>query len=368
MKKKLISVAMCVNKLDINGMSTVIMNYCRYIDKDKFKVTVIAGSPIDIFYQEELRTVGINFVEIAPKKTDARGYYSDLYQYLRKEKIDVFHLHGNSSLMSVELFIASICGIKIRIAHCHNTSCSNETLHRLLLPVFNKVYTKGIACSDAAGRWLFGGRDFSVIWNGFNQEQFVFNSKDRECIRREIGVSNGFVIGHIGRMNEQKNQEFLLKVFSELSKVRNDVWLLLVGTGPSLSHLEDLVSSHEYKNRIILYGETSTPEQLYSAFDIFAFPSKFEGFGMVMTEAQVNGLPCVASTEVPQDVVISKNVKFLSISENDVSTWAKEIDEIINSCDVSHRGELDNNALLRFDIKSNVQVLEDIYAEIIGAL
>src|SRR5699024_6911180 len=126
------------------------------------------------------------------------------------EKFDIVHVHGNSATMTAELFLAWLSKTHIRVAHSHNTTCSNLKIHNMLYPVFSLLYTSGFACSEAAGKWLFRDKMFTIIPNGFNTEKFIFNRKDRCVIREEQHIKGtDFVIGHIGRFNPQKNHEFL---------------------------------------------------------------------------------------------------------------------------------------------------------------
>ncbi len=364
MKMKRIKIAMCNNQLNINGISSVIMNYCRTIDSDKFQISILAGFPIDQGYQAECDRLGIQMIALPGKKDHMTGYFMKLFKSFRKKDFDIVHIHGSSSLIALELLIAKIKGVKIRIAHCHNTACSHERLHRMLRPLCNQLYTKGFACSQAAGEWLFGKRAYRVIPNGIDDQKFLYDSQNRESLRRAWGIRKGKIIGHIGRMNRQKNQEFLLKVFAALCAKTDELWLVLVGDGPDFAHISKLVSSLPDADHIILAGEADRPEKFYSAFDVFAFPSKFEGFGMAMTEAQINGLPCIASTAVPNDVVISDLVTFLPIEEEDVSLWeAAILDHFKHSSD---RATVNYSGIKRFDIRQNAKDLESYYREMVS--
>ena len=361
MELKTISVVMSVNKLEINGMSSVIMNYCRYLNREKYKITIMAGKPIDNVYKDECAKLGVEIIELPTKTKSPMKYYFNIFKILNKKKFDIIHIHGNSSMMAVELLIASVKGIKKRIAHCHNTSCSSVTVHKILLPIFNRLYVIGLACSDHAGKWLFGKKEYTVILNGFDYSKFLYDKEARASIRRELRIGQDLIIGHIGRMNNQKNQEYLLKVFAAVCRKRKDVLLMLVGVGPNFEEVKKLVEGDKNREKIILYGETTTPEKLYSTFDIFAFPSKFEGFGMVMTEAQVNGIPCIASTNVPDEVVISDKISFLPIGIDDVDLWADKILELLQDSIENDRTKIDQSKIVKFDINQNVKQLEQCY-------
>lgn len=358
---KKIRIAMVSNDLNINGISTVIMNYCKYIDRNMFDVTVIAGVPVAHEYEVELHEKSINVIILPERKKDALKYYIKLKTAL-KGGFDIVHVHGNSATITVELVVALLSGINIRIAHCHNCTCNNKKIHRILLPLFNLVYTTGFACSELAGKWLFGNKKFQIISNGFVTEDYKFDINARERIRKSLDLDNAYVIGHVGRFNNQKNHAYILDVFEQVASECHNAYLLLVGTGPNYNNVLQRINKHKYKERIILYGETSCVSELYGAFDIFVFPSKHEGLGIVMLEAQISGLYCLASDVVPRDVKIGQNVDFLPIDELSVNVWKNKILDQIGVLTVRENFYQENlEQISNYDIHSNVKNLEKIY-------
>ena len=117
-----IKVAMLVNDLGINGISTVIMNYCRNLDMKQFQVTIVAGAPIAPLYRSECEALGIKWCLLPERKTSPGAYYKALFSVLSRKRFDIVHVHGNSATITPELFFAWIKGIKIRIAHSHSSN------------------------------------------------------------------------------------------------------------------------------------------------------------------------------------------------------------------------------------------------------
>lgn len=360
---------MIVNDLNITGISTVVMNYCINLNKSKFIVTIISGAPVNKLYKDFCLKSGIELVVLPKRKTDTVNYYCALWGTLKIKRFDIVHIHGNSATMAVELFISYLCGIKIRIAHCHNSTCNNQSIHKILSPLFKWLYTDGFACSILAGKWLFRKGEFEILPNGFEVNQFEFSRDKRKRMRNELNVENSYVIGHIGRFNDQKNQLFILEVFREYAKLNDKAVLLLVGTGPNYEIIKKDVNDHQYKDRIILYGETTDTPSVYSAMDLFIFPSKYEGLGIVAVEAQINGLPCIASQSVPVDVAIGNDICFCGL--DDKKRWIDFIKCYENGFNtekrLSARKEfyslyIDN--IEKYNIKNNVDFLEHRYQEL----
>ena len=355
---------MVTNHFEITGIGTVMMNYCKVLDRNKYDLTILAGQPIAEKYKKECRENGIHLVELPSRHGETRKHYVSLWKALKTGHYDIIHDHGNSSMMAVELTIAKIAGVKNRIAHSHNSTCPNIRIHRLLNPYFRTVYTKAIACGQLAGNWLFGENNFEVLPNGFYTEEFAFSPQNRYAIRNKLGIKNQLVIGHIGRINEQKNQEYLLEVFKKVASMRNDVVLLIVGTGPDEKKIRSRVQEHPYKNRIILYGETDNPTAFYSVMDVFVFPSRYEGLPVVLLEAQISGLACVASSRITREVDFG-DIEWQSIDDKP-EKWAKVILEENVKTDeerIKYR-EKHLKQIKEYDIAYTVKQLDNIYTNL----
>lgn len=356
--KNKVRLAMVTASLSINGISAVIMNYCTHMDLEQFDISIIAGVPIDTTYRDECKEKGINIVELPAKMAQAGEYYRGLWKSFAGG-YEIVHVHGNSAVMAIELFLAYLRGIKIRIAHCHNSTCNHLKLHKLMYPVFNNLYTQGFACSGLAAKWLFREKRSYIIPNAFDIERFRFDEQVRNEIRKQLYIENKFVIGHIGRFNVQKNHPFILKVFQKIAEINPKAYLLLVGDGSDSQHVRELIQEHPYHNRIIDYGETRETEKIYAAMDVFFFPSKHEGLGIALLEAQMNGLPCVSSDVVPQEVIIGDRVKLLSLDE-DIEVWKESL---LNSKTEKRKDFYKQHIdkIKKYDINGSAKLLENLY-------
>lgn len=360
--KDRINICHVVNNLDMNGISKVILNYCEYIDKKTFNMSVVAGAPINDDILEVLKKNDIKVYQLPSRKKESSSFYKELYSILKYDHFDILHVHGNSSTMAIELFIAHISGIKSTIAHCHASKSDNMVRHKALMPLFKHLYSKGIACSELAGEWIFGKDNFEVVLNGFDIQEFIFSENKRHIYRKKLGIDGKTVIGHVGRFNKYKNQKYLLEVFKLIYSCNKDIVLLLVGNGPDYLEIRDDVLSKPYANNVIFYGETTDVSGLLSAMDIFLMPSTREGLGIVALEAQISGLPCLVSDTLPQDVKLSENIRFLSIDEKDIENWKNSVLETSIKTEMRKLFcEKNLHTLSRFDIYSNIKQLEQIY-------
>lgn len=363
MLNKKINLAMIATNLKLNGISAVIMNYVSYLDLNKYKITLIVGQGVSDKYRAICKRKKVQIVELAPRKEDPAKFYWELYKYLLFHHFDIVHVHGSNASIGMELFLAKINRVKIRIAHSHNTTSTSMKIHKIMKPIFNFSYTDGFACGKLAGEWLFGNKPFKIIPNGLDVDKFEFNSQKRQEIRKKLNVDNNFVIGHIGRFNYQKNHEFLLKVFIEINKIRSDAKLLLVGNGPDFNKFKNSIKGKSIAKNIIIYGETNTPEDLYLAMDCFVFPSRFEGLPLTLLEAQISGLPCVVSDVITPEVKLSNNLVFMSLGDSSVD-WAKSILKV-KASDRNTFFEKYNNEINHYRIKNDVAILDEAYQDIL---
>lgn len=356
--KRLISVAMVSNNLGYNGISNVILNLTNNLDPESFKVTIFAGDPVEKDLVKQCNDNNVTVIKLPNRKKTPLKYYQQLNNHVKKMRFDIFHVHGNSALVLPELLIAKIQKIPVRVFHCHNSKCAHPNIHKLLNPITKKLYTNALACSFSAGKWIFSS--FDVITNGFDTEKFKFDKNKRNIVREEYNLNDKFVIGQVGRFNKQKNQIFTLRLFEEIAKQQENAMLFLIGDGPQKKEFEELKEKSKYSNRIFLINESNQVEKFYNAMDYFIFPSLYEGLGIALIEAQINGLYCIASDKVPRETKIGNNIEYLDLDESS-SKWCNEIlkNDINNSREYFYSDNI--NEINRYSITHTVKKLEELY-------
>lgn len=166
-------------------------------------------------------------------------------------------------------------------------------------------------------------RRTSCFPNGIALSRFRFDPKQREAARAELGCSDGVLIGNVGRLCYQKNQEFLLDILPAILTREPRARLLLVGEGADEEKLRSRAAALNIADRVIFYGVTGGVERLLWAMDVFAFPSRFEGLGIVAIEAQAAGLPVVCSEHIPIEALLSPETRRVPLS--DAAGWAEAL-------------------------------------------
>jgi glycosyltransferase involved in cell wall biosynthesis len=235
-------------------------------------------------------------------------------------------------------------------------------LHKINRLFISKYANHFFACTELAGEWFYSkkiraSKNYRLIPNAIDTEKFLFSEKARCELREEWGIENELVIGNIGRLHSQKNQGFLLEIFSEILKKR-DARLVICGDGEEKENLQNKAEALGISDKILFLGVRSDVQRLYSAFDVFLLPSLYEGLGIVLIEAQASGLPSFASAEViPEDARVSEQLKFIPL-EKSPALWAEEI---INS-NLSRKNNTQADIINKgYDINSQIDSLQKFF-------
>ena len=250
------------------------------------------------------------------------------------------------------------------IVHCHGTDPKYNIKHfiakRLFAPVIDIFSTDCCACSLAAAKCKYNKRSLKrliLLNNGIDLTRFKSDDSKRQEYRRIIGASdNEKIIGHVARFDKNKNQSFLVELLCDILKKDSSYKLLLVGDGITLPDIKSLINKFHLNDKVILTGNVSNVQDYMQAMDLFAFPSKHEGLGIVGIEAQACGLPCVFSTGVPSEAKITDNVEFISLA--DKSKWIETIERMITV------PKADNAEQIReagYDINDTAEKLKNLY-------
>ena len=359
------------------GSEQVVLNYCSRMRNIHF----------DLLYQyepnpqilERFNEAGINCIQIPDKVHHPLKHLWTMFRIFRKGKYDVVHSHLDWFMNSYVCFLAMLAGIKKRIAHHHQAytaqepvegpktrlvSLPNHLVKNFLCFLFRlpcKFFaTHWLACGEAAaingwGKSAVKKGKVTILPNAIDPDRFKFCETARREIRAKYGIAeDDFVVGHVGRFYPQKNHDFLINVFSEVHKQKPNAKLLLLGDGPLQEKIRQEVETLGLAESVIFAGLQKDPALFYSAMDVFAFPSLWEGLGIVLLEAQYNGLPCVVSEAVPKEVEVSNGITRVNLNTS-TQEWAKVL-----LSRVEKRNHIEC-AKSQFDINETYPQLQTLY-------
>ncbi|MDD3809805.1 MAG: glycosyltransferase [Erysipelotrichaceae bacterium] len=303
----------CTVPFSKTGIPCHIRNY--YNELNKYDCAIdICSSHFDREFVRTLTDCGEGHLREL-KRGDLLGYIKKLRALIKNNKYDIVHIHGNSSTMSLELFACFNLRHTITVVHAHNTSCSHPFINSFFKPFLLSLSNHKCACSSKAGDWLYGtNTPYTVINNGITSGDYLFSNDARKSMRNRLGVDDDcLLIGHIGEFNEQKNQKFLIDVAGSLDSKNQRYKMVLIGDGWLKDEVITYAKSCGVGDNIIVLPAQNDVTGFYSAFDLFAFPSNWEGLGMVLIEAQYSGLTCLASDRVPLETRVTDNISYLPL-------------------------------------------------------
>ena len=352
-----------VPNMQAGGLESFIMNIYRNIDRNKVQFDFLYHYKGDYFFDDEIKKMGGRIYNLTVRQdNNILKYKRDLLNFFKGHKeYKVVHSHM-PSLGFLHLKVAQNNGVKVRLLHSHTSSFekSLKGYTTFLLSRFSVKYSSHrLACSLNAGKYLFKNNDFKVINNAIDSKRFIFDINIRENIRKKLDISDKFVVGHIGRFVPTKNHLFLIDIFYEILREKENAILLLIGDGNVKSDIEYEVKKLGIEKNIIFYGVSDKVEDLLQAMDIFILPSLFEGLGMVLIEAQSSGLKCFTSSGVvPNEAKISDNIEYISLNENP-TFWAKNILKYYDGYE--RKNMLQNVYINNYDINKISNDMEKFY-------
>lgn len=306
LKSKKIRVLQVFASLNVGGAESRMMDVYRKIDKTYFSFDFVTLEEGKQFFEDEIESIGGNVFKIAsPRKAGVFKHIKDLRNCIKRGQYDAVHAH-TSYHTGIVMLAAFLEKVPVRIAHARTTDSIQKGIKTrafiLLGRFLNALFaTKRVAISEEAGKFVFGGRSFEVIPNAIDLDKYK-NPKDKVILKKELGVAeDSKIIGHVGRFDSFKNQIFIVEWLSQYPEKENCT-LVFVGDGEERATVENKAVEYGLKNKVVFTGVRKDVPELMNLFDILVFPSKVEGLGGVVLEAQAAGTPSVLSNAVPNEV------------------------------------------------------------------
>lgn len=296
---------------------------------------------------------------IPSKMKDPVGNHRAMHEFMKQHasEYDAVWFNINEASNIDLLKLADRYNIPKRIVHMHNSQLVDVPLVRLFhgmnIKKLRRLGTDYWACSEAAASFLHPGGAVRVVPNIIDTESIAFSSEKRDRFRKQFDIEGSFVIGSVGRLTNQKDPAFLIALLPSLLEKDPSVRLVLVGDGELRRSLEELCESLGISDKVIFAGIQDDMQACLSAFDVYAQPSRYEGLGISIVEAQFNGLPCVVSDVVPPECKISTGIEL--VSTNDRDSWVKALLESNRS-----RTELLPEAEI-YDSKNASALLDELF-------
>ena len=344
------------------GAETFMMNTYRNLDRTKIQFDFLIYDEFkDVQpYHKEIESMGGRIFYVTNPKKNIFNYVKEVKKLLKRETFDIVHsqvFFGGG----LNLWLANQAGIKKRIVHSHATAHEQgqsivfKTIRKVLDQLMFKYATDYLACSYDAGRALFGNNhDFVFVPNGIDLEKYRSVPLSKAEIKAQLSIDDKtFVVGHIGRFEEQKNHALLVEIFQAILEKQPDSHLLLLGEGSLEESIKKKVASLGINEKVSFLGVREDIAELLKVFDVFLMPSLYEGLPISAVEAQAAGNKLVLADTISKETKLSENVTFVPL-DKPKEYWAEKV--------LSE--PLENEALKEleaYDMRHTARMMEDIY-------
>lgn len=366
--EKPIRVLHVLGTTNLGGAESRIMELYRNMDRNKVQFDFLVHTDKEGHYNAEIRELGGKIYSVP--RFNVKNYHAYRNALVRffAEHNDYAAIQGHmTSTASIYLPLAKKAGIPVTIAHARSAGVDKGVkglvTKIIRYPLKNRADYL-FTCSEEAGVAVYGKKAVrqGKVWtipNAIDTERFRFNSSVKEKMLAELGLSDKFVIGHVGRFGFMKNHAYLIKVFYELCIMHDDVALVLIGKGELEEEIKQKVQDLGVGEKVFFLGTRANVEDYYQAFDYFVFPSVFEGLPGSVAEAQAAGLHCLVSDKVTREAALTDLAVYRSIDEPPIE-WAKEIQK--NAKDAKIRRDMQQDIREKgFDVRIQAKQMAEFY-------
>lgn len=318
-----------ISGLTAGGAETFLMKINRELPSEEYRID-FAISEEGGCYTEEVLNMGERIYVIPLRTKNPFGAFYKIQNIVREHQYNIVLKLGNTPIAALDLIAARLGGAKrIGMRSCNaltGQTFKAKCVDAFLRPILNLTANVKLAPSMLAAEFTFGKKsahkDVHILHNGVDLNKFRYDEAGRFQIRKEFEIEDKFVVGHIGRLNKQKNHRFLLEVFAKMQAVRENAVLMLLGTGEEREKICAWIHELGIDDKVILAGQRFDIPQILSAMDVFVFPSLHEGMPNTVIEAQATGLPCLISDTITAEADITGLVKYLPLTAS-LSEWAE---------------------------------------------
>lgn len=370
---KPIRVAQVMGAMVGGGLEATIMNHYQLLDHKKVQFDFIVQDNSTFVPEEEIKSLGGRIFTV-PSYKHLAAYMKANEKLFRQLQPDI--VHSNMNALSVfPLRAAKKADIPIRIAHSHSTANNKEiarTAVKNMLRPFSKVYpTQLAACGEYSAEWLFGNSAVEqgkvhYIKNAIDLDKFAYNPEERTRLRTDLGISDKFVVGQIGRFTSQKNHAFGLDVFSQLQKIMPNSVYVTLGSGELMEETKRKAQALGLSDSVYFLGQRNDSQYWYSVFDLLLFPSLYEGLPLTAIEAQAAGLPILASTNITREAFIEPDLTHILSLDKAPQTWANTIKAIAAHPTDRTTSRRDALAASGYDIHRSAADMQNFYMQLIS--
>ena len=365
MKPRLMQIT---HDLAIGGLQQVVVTLCRFINKEKFDVSVLCLRELGS-YANEVENMGIKVI-LLPQPKKGTDYFSFLKiaKILKKEKIDIIHTHNTQPF--VEGTLGSLLAPKVKtIVHTdHARVFPDKRRYMFAEWIMSYFAWRIVGVSDHTSRNLtryekISPRKIITIPNGIDGSKF--NTKiDKGRKINELGLTNSHPILGLGvRLAEQKGITYLLKAMPKVIEQFPNIALVIAGEGPLEFNLKKEANILGIKRNVHFIGPRLDMPELLKLFDLYVLPSLWEGMPMVLLEAMAANCPIISTNVGGIASVIKHEKNGLLVKPKNTNEISNKIIMMLSNTDISksYAKEARQDFMSRFTAMKMTAQYENLY-------
>jgi len=315
-------------------------NNCYYLAKELAKnkdneVHIFCSDKAD--GEETIDGIKVHRCRETLKLTYYLAFYPSLTKKLLSYDLDILHVHGFGFIqndLSIKKLKRKNPGLKIictphgpfmALKNYNLFAKTLKTIYVMMIRRNLKIYNKIIQVNPYQKEWLkndyhIDNKKIVFLPNGISEEAFTQTSKDAlNALKDRYSLKNKFVISYLGRIQDYKGIDQIIKILPELKKLNSKIVFLAIGKDAGdLSRLKELAKTLNVENSVIFTGEVSEEEKygLLDLSEIFIFPSEWEAFGIVVLEAMAKKNALLSTKTEGGRYLIKKENGFLFDYQN----------------------------------------------------
>ncbi len=355
------------------GQEKFLLNMLSHFNRERVSFDIYSPFGIESAKTaEEFKSLGCEVFADSYSFTSNKnkGFSAGVSAFLKSRKYNIIHIHsGSTYALMAGAKIARKSGAKRVIVHSHCggfTDIRYRIIRALSFFPLLSYPTDYFACSLLAAKWKFPwpiikSNRYTVIKNAVDLSVFKYDVKTRSEYRRELGLEDKLVLGHVGRFALQKNHSLLLDIFSDVLKNNENARLLLVGEGELLEDTMQKAELLGVREKIVYLGVRRDVPAIMNAMDVFVLPSFFEGLPIVGVEAQATGLPVITSTGVTRELPIAPLSSYIPL-DAPLSEWSSAI---LAAAAKPRENTAEAIASAGYEIHSAATALQKLYEEMV---
>lgn len=350
--------------LGTGGSERVVFNLCLHLEPLFFPiVAAFKDGPL----RTEMSKKGIHVYVLNRSDGIDWTLIVKLVKIIKKNKIQIVNSHHFVSLFY--LFWASRMTGK-PLMHTEHSKWEMEDL----TPFWNRVFKFFLnriemvsAVSSLAYEHLYNVYNvdkerLALVQNGIDLNQFKKNN-EKTISRKSLGLKeNDIVIGIVGNLRIEKNQQLLIRALALLSKTSKKYKIVLVGNGPCRNDLEELSAELGVTDQSIFAGTRNDVPNIYGIFDMYCLTSHYEGLPLTILEAMASSVPVIGTDVLGIRELISNHKNGILVPDNNPKALAEAV--VLLAGDNGRNEEIAENAYKLVSEQYNLKMFVKSYEKI----